>query len=177
MPALAEQDARLDVSVLSRIKLFYRPLSMVAASLPALRFAVARAGKDLWLTIHNPAPVHQTLGSLTLHAQDALFTLDAPMIAPFENARVRVPPAALSRTPSTGWRLKFTVIDDDGNWIAHEQALNTNQNASLAAHGEVRRDHLPMEPKAPLPCGAEAPNANSEFFTESNISRETSTCR
>jgi len=126
MPALTEQDARLDVSVLSRLKLFYRPPSLLAAPLPALRFAVAHEGQDLWLAIHNPAPVHQTLGSLTLHAQDVLLTLDAPMIAPFENARVRLPPAALSRTPSTGCLLKFTLIDDDGNWIAHEQALSMN---------------------------------------------------
>jgi len=139
MPALAEQDARLDVSVLSRLKLFYRPASMLAAPLPALRFAVAREGQDRWLAIHNPAPVHQTLGSLTLHADDALLTLDAPMIAPFDNARVRLPPAALSRTPSTGCWLKFTLIDDDGNGIAHEQALSTQQNASLAARDEGSR--------------------------------------
>jgi len=118
MPALSDHDARLDVSVLSRLKLFYRPASMRVAPVPALRFHVTREDKTAWLVIHNPAPVHQTLGSLALRTEDAALALDAPMIAPFESARVRVPPAALSHAPSADWTLAFTLIDDDGN--AHE---------------------------------------------------------
>jgi len=43
--------------------------------------------------------------------------------------------------------------------------MTTNQSASLAARGEAKRSHRPMEPKAPQTCGAEAPSARSEFFT------------
>jgi len=118
MPALADHDARLDLSVLSRLKLFYRPASMRVAPVPALRFHLTREGETAWLVIHNPAPVHQTLGSLALRTEDAALTLDAPMLAPFDTTRVRVPPAALSRAPSADWTLAFTLIDDDGN--AHE---------------------------------------------------------
>nr|WP_231863564.1 urease accessory protein UreG [Cephaloticoccus capnophilus] len=45
--------------------------------------------------------------------------------------------------------------------------MTTNQSAHLAAHGEVKRGHRHMEPKAPLACGGEAPAAGAEFFTSS----------
>jgi len=43
--------------------------------------------------------------------------------------------------------------------------MTTNQSASLAVHGEVKRGHRHMEPKAPLTGGEEAPTARSKFFT------------
>jgi len=43
--------------------------------------------------------------------------------------------------------------------------MTTNQSASLAARGEIKRGSHSMEPKAPLTCGAEAPTARSGFFT------------
>jgi len=44
--------------------------------------------------------------------------------------------------------------------------LTTNQSASLAARGEVKRGSHFMEPKAPQTCGGEAPTARSGFFTD-----------
>jgi len=41
-----------------------------------------------------------------------------------------------------------------------------HQSAHLAVHGEVKRGHRHMEPKAPLACGGEAPTPGSEFFTK-----------
>jgi len=58
--------------------------------------------------------------------------------------------------------------------IAREQSftkasLTTNQSASLAVHGEVKRGHRYMEPKAPLTGGEETPTARSEFFTDRSL--------
>jgi len=43
--------------------------------------------------------------------------------------------------------------------------MTTDQCASLAVYGEVKRDNRTMEPKAPLTCGENAPTVRSEFFT------------
>jgi len=43
--------------------------------------------------------------------------------------------------------------------------MTTNQSASLAVGGELKRELHFMEPQAPQTCGAEAPSANSGFFT------------
>jgi len=51
--------------------------------------------------------------------------------------------------------------------------MTTNQSASFAAHGEVKRGHRHMEPKAPLTGGEEAPTARSEFFTIYNAASMT----
>jgi len=42
----------------------------------------------------------------------------------------------------------------------------TNQSASLAARGEVKRGNCPTEPKAPKTCGGETPTARSGLFTQ-----------
>jgi len=43
--------------------------------------------------------------------------------------------------------------------------MTTNQSASLAIDGEVKRGNPYSEPKAPLTCGGDAPTDRSEFFT------------
>jgi len=122
-----DHDARLDLSVLSRIKLFYRPQAITIASQHPLRFRITREEDEPWLLIHNPAPVHQTLGHVRLRSNDTALALDAPILPPFSSARVRLPDAAITalqqRTGSTAGTLEFSVIDDDGNWINDAQTL------------------------------------------------------
>jgi len=48
--------------------------------------------------------------------------------------------------------------------------LTTNQSASLAVDGEVKRGHRSLEPKAHQTCGGEAPTVRSAFFTMRNVS-------
>jgi len=116
---------RLEVSVLSRIKLFYRPRAVAqgpgaARTADSLRFTLLRDGQDLWLEIDNPGAIHQTLGTATLHVADTELTLDAPMLEPFAQRRIR---AAELPTAFSSARLVFTLIDDDGNVLAHTQEL------------------------------------------------------
>jgi len=49
---------------------------------------------------------------------------------------------------------------------AQQRRVTTNQSASLAVDGEVKRGHRPMEPKAHQTCGGAAPTARSAFFTQ-----------
>jgi len=126
---------RLHMGFQSQLKLFYRPKALAkyadGFALDAadrLRFALARdAGARAWLSIHNPAPIHQTLATLTLHpsaAGAAPLELDAPTVAPFEEVRLALPPDAGGRaTATTRMRLTFATIDDDGNLVEEERTL------------------------------------------------------
>jgi len=53
-------------------------------------------------------------------------------------------------------------------------SLTTKQGASLAARGELKRTHRPMEPQAPLTGGAEAPSASLGFSTPAPSKRSRS---
>jgi len=112
IPALPDGDAdsRLDVSVLSRLKLFYRPEVIAAlryrvnqkSDVAPLRFSL----QSQELLIDNPAPIHQTLATLAIN-DTALAPL---MVAPLATVRVPVP-APLSHRAT----LRYATIDDDGN--------------------------------------------------------------
>jgi len=112
------QDSRLDVSILSRLKLFYRPADVARvryrvnqkSPVPALRFSLQGQA----LVIDNPAPIHQTLASLSINNTD----VGSVMLAPFATIRVAAPPALPDPV-----RLTFATIDDDGNLDEHETIL------------------------------------------------------
>jgi len=126
---------RLYVSVQSRLKIFYRPQALARYNAGALgpderlRFALTRdAAGQFWLSIHNPAPIHQSLATLTLHRQsphgDA--PLDTPMLAPFETQRLALPSdmaAGDTAMHASFATISFATIADDGHLIAGEQAL------------------------------------------------------
>jgi len=148
-PAADRQDAdRLEVSVVTRIKLFYRPAALAGIrhrvnqnTVARLRFGVQHddAGEP-WLVIDNPAPIHQSLARLTLvmeaaataeHSAENIagniagnigWALPTPMVAPFASARVRLP-TRLPVAPSAQARLQFASLDDDGSLIEDEQLL------------------------------------------------------
>jgi len=134
-PPAPRRDAdanRLYMRIKSRIKLFYRPKALLRYSTPAALEATERlrfsAGRDdaghVWLSIDNPAPIHQSLARLTLQpaARDAApVELDTPMLAPFERLRLDLLPDLRADLPAA--RLTFATINDDGNLIEGEQAL------------------------------------------------------
>jgi len=135
-PSTSTASQRLFVSFQSQIKVFYRPRALSAyvgaaglAAADRLRFALER-GPDgqAWLTLHNPAPIHQSLAWLRLQPQTPAATplvLDAPMLAPFEQIRLPLPPAA-AQTSTRGqlpWQLRFATLNDDGHLMEDTQTL------------------------------------------------------
>jgi len=106
-----------------RIKLFYRPAALADYTLSdahRLRFALARNGAgEPVLEIRNPAPIHQSLGTLELAHGDDRIALDAPMLAP--DSQMQLP---LPGLPSgSGLRVVYSTIADDGGLLDAEQAL------------------------------------------------------
>jgi len=107
-----------------RIKLFYRPESLADYTLTdahKLRFSLGRneAGEPA-LDIRNPAPIHQSIGTLTLIRGDERIELDAPMLTP--ESQLQLPLSAAS-SASSGLRVEYSTIDDDGALVKGAQAL------------------------------------------------------
>jgi len=107
-----------------RIKLFYRPQSLadyVLTYAHKLRFSMGKneAGEPI-LNIHNPAPIHQSIGTLALAHNDERIELDAPMLTP--DSRLQLP-VGKPLPASSGLRVVYSTIDDDGALVNAEQAL------------------------------------------------------
>jgi len=122
-PEGSDTENRVDVTILSRLKLFYRPGELArvryrvnqSSDVAPLQFRLARDDDRLWLVTTNPAPIHQTLARLALDGT----ALDAVMLAPFATARQPVPAPVSNPSP----RLTFATIDDDGNLDARDAVL------------------------------------------------------
>jgi len=126
--AQASQGARLDINILTRIKLFYRPEALKGyvphTSTDRLQFALERQRQNPpRLTIQNPAPIHQSLDKLSLHqgAQEHSVSLDGAMVAPFGQLQIPLPPETPVAT--AGLWIKVVTIDDNGSLIEDAQDL------------------------------------------------------
>jgi len=123
--AQTPQNSRLDINILTKIKVFYRPQALhdyvPHSSADRLQFALERNAHQPVLTIRNPAPIHQSLDSLILHQgeKDTPVALDAVMLVPFGNVQIPLP----SNIPATAEKLwiKSATLDDNGNLIADAQ--------------------------------------------------------
>jgi len=107
-----------------RIKLFYRPQSLadyVLTDAHKLRFSMDQneVGEPI-LSIHNPAPIHQSIGTLALAHGDERIELDAPMLTPDSQLQL---PVGKPLPANSGLRVVYSTIDDDGALVDAEQAL------------------------------------------------------
>jgi len=117
--AVGADAAQIDMSVQSRLKLFYRPRALAQyalANLPAseqLQFAL----EATQLVIHNPAPLYQSLAALSVQFSDGTrLELDAPMLAPRTTLHLDLPSA-------DGVSVHLDTLNEDGGLIHHVQAL------------------------------------------------------
>ncbi len=108
-------DAKLNLAVRSRIKLFYRPSGLPgsAAEAPAmLRWRWVGPGNERKLHIDNPTPWHVNLATVELgDAKTPLETGDG-VVPPLSSIELPVPVQALQQGEG---RLSFTWIDDFGS--------------------------------------------------------------
>jgi len=107
-----------------RIKLFYRPAALaeyILTDAHKLRFSLGKndAGEPV-LNINNPAPIHQSIGTLAVAHGDERIELDALMLAPDSQLQL---PLGQPLPASNGWRVVYSTIDDDGVLNESEQTL------------------------------------------------------
>jgi len=122
----AQGGSRLELTVVTQIKLFYRPETLAnyqRSDEDRLRFFLERDAQGQYcLMIQNPAPIHQSLDTLTLYQQgmETPMELDAPMIVPFGKHRIQLPQHFVS---TRDLRASFSVLDDLGKIIHDEQKI------------------------------------------------------
>lgn len=119
-----EDANHLQLSFRTRLKIFFRPgpvADHVLSDSDALKFILQQdGGQNVSLKIRNPAPLHQTLNTLTvIDPMGRQTTLDPIMIAPRQAVEI---PFNLDLDGASGgerWHVHFSTIDDFG--VAHEQ--------------------------------------------------------
>jgi len=130
--ALMDDPNYIQVGFVVSLKVFYRPQRLIDYSFTdadRLRFALQRDGEGRsWLLIRNPAPLHQTLGTLTLTTGSGApieFDSDTlPMVSPFGQARIVLPErsgAGANPSAPSAPQVTFTLVNDDGNRTAEDQ--------------------------------------------------------
>jgi len=128
VPAVQSAEAqqnRLDISILTRIKVFYRPEAIAVhkwSEKDWLHFKVEKDEQNQnWLIIHNPAPVHRTINKAELHQDDddPIELKEVPMIPPFEKQKIK-----LQDIPDTNnLRLIVTSLNDLGQPVKTRHPL------------------------------------------------------
>lgn len=107
----------LQISLLSKLKLFFRPNNLKPAIEKAPQaLTVALNGKDL--TINNPTPYYMTISEVALlHDKDdssPLFeTTSTPMIAPFDKAVISIDTGDISQAKMA----RLEIINDYGGRV------------------------------------------------------------
>jgi|GEM_PF-10603 len=132
--AVAKEEAdkqtgsRLEISILTQIKVFYRPEKLAEwqqADKDKLRFALEQDAQGrYWLNIQNPVPIHQSINKITLHqaGDKARVELkETPMIEPFEKTRIKLPE---KRIQSGGLNLTVATLNDNGEAVETEHVLS-----------------------------------------------------
>lgn len=136
-PKVASNSAsQMQMSFRTRIKLFYRPLSLQAMNTAnvqdQLRFSLVQRGGKPVLQVSNPTPFHQTLLEITLgrNKQQAIATLvpENGMVNPKGQADFALP---LAKGPvSAGMTVFYSVLDDFGSVVTAEQVLQAEPSSS-----------------------------------------------
>lgn len=113
--AAAQGQNLLQLSLRSRLKLFYRPANLAGDPLKApaqLTWKAVADGKGFAVEIHNPTPYHVSLTELTLTIGGKPQTAETGMVAPMADLRLPIP--ALTQKPAVGTPVSFTALNDFG---------------------------------------------------------------
>lgn len=99
---------QLQLTLQTRIKLFYRPTQLLAGlekSLPNLTFSAS----DRSIIVNNPTPYFITIANISLN-KDKLLD-HSLMLDPFSKQDV-----SINRKPSSGWLIDVDFINDSGDY-------------------------------------------------------------
>lgn len=108
----------LQVSLRTRIKLFYRPMRLsgnVAEGHQMLRWRVLRDGAGGVLQVDNPSPYFVNLAKLEVHQGSQVLDIEPGHIAPFSNTRFATPGLKIGGIV----QVRYAFIDDYG--AVHER--------------------------------------------------------
>ncbi|PXW39526.1 P pilus assembly chaperone PapD [Klebsiella oxytoca] len=112
-PKNSQDGNYLQLSIRSRIKLFYRPITLKGNVSEAPKSLIWRFHKENnTLSVNNPSPWHVTIDSITINGNKQ----SAGMVAPFSTMSINSKERALKTMPS---KFSFTTINDYGAVVTH----------------------------------------------------------
>ena len=102
IPPRSDKPNTLQIALQTRIKMFYRPTSIIAT--PEIlanpwqeKLTLERKGDRM--QVNNPTPYYITLSSAGAHKDKDIPSFEAVMVAPFGNAMLNVSASVLGNTP------------------------------------------------------------------------------
>lgn len=108
-----EKSNKLQIALKTRIKVFYRPVSLSGSSEEAiqkLRWTLGKQGKAVWATAKNDSPYFVSMTSASVTSGGKKYAFEPDMVAPFSSASY--PVKSLSSVQLDG--MAWTAVNDYG---------------------------------------------------------------
>lgn len=109
----AEKSNQLQIALKTRIKVFYRPVSLPGSpdeAIQKLRWTLSTQGKQVWATANNDSPYFVSLTSATVSSGGKKYAFEPDMVAPFASARYLVKSLTSAQLDAMAW----TAVNDFG---------------------------------------------------------------
>lgn len=108
-----EKSNKLQIALKTRIKVFYRPVSLPGSSEEAiqkLRWTLGKQGKEVWATAKNDSPYFVSMTSGTVTSGGKKYAFEPDMVAPFSSASYPVKSLSSVQLDAMAW----TAVNDYG---------------------------------------------------------------
>jgi len=125
-PRVAGAENALMFNIRTRIKIFFRPVSLkqgVGGAPGKIGWKLARSAKGKTvLEVANPTPYHVTLVGIGLFSKNGRVDAGSGMVAPFDTARFELPAAGISATQK-GLSVRYEIVNDYGGLQPQDMRL------------------------------------------------------
>ncbi|TAM03137.1 MAG: molecular chaperone [Paraburkholderia sp.] len=116
------------ITMRTQFKVFVRPVDKLpypATELPKrLTFSATGGDSGLVLLVQNPTPYYATISMLDVSVGDTSQPATVDMLAPFSDSSVRLDRLRVKAGELA--KVKFALIDDDGNSVEGERSVAVN---------------------------------------------------
>ncbi|HGY1165143.1 TPA: fimbrial chaperone [Citrobacter braakii] len=109
----ADKSNQLQIALKTRIKVFYRPISLPgspAEAIQHLQWSLANQEKQVWATAKNDSPYFVSLVGATITSGGKKYNIEPDMVAPFSSARYAVKSLTSTQMDTISW----TAVNDYG---------------------------------------------------------------
>lgn len=108
-----EKSNKLQIALKTRIKVFYRPVSLPGTpdeAIQKLRWTLSKQGKEVWATAKNDSPYFVSMTSATVTSGGKKYAFEPDMVAPFASASYPVKSLNSLQLDAMSW----TAVNDYG---------------------------------------------------------------
>lgn len=108
-----ETSNKLQIALKTRIKVFYRPVSLPGTpdeAIQKLRWTLSKQGKEVWATAKNDSPYFVSMTSATVTSGGKKYAFEPDMVSPFASASYPVKSLNSLQLDAMSW----TAVNDYG---------------------------------------------------------------